>query len=311
MKYAIALLLVLVSPVLGADAPPVPGPKDIKKEVDSLVSELPTLKVHSVGTSFAIPGSGPMYELISMGIRAVPYLIPHLSDKRLTESWRGHGKEKRQITVNELVGSIITTSCGHIFYIASGDRIISSLGVAHLTDDEQIKLYQEQVHKWYRMCLGWHEAERRIKDINDWFQFNRFGAYDFFKRTGDLRGREHLERRVDFLNSDRPFTSTTQSEMVSCMEALASIGDEQSIPVLRSAWQRLYGRPAHASLSVTKLFTAYKARVKIGDGEQALQDLEVYKERYYSQLDAFWKKKFDEKYKEVTQDSDGSKPSDE
>ena len=48
MKYAIALLLILASPVLGADDPPVLEPKEMKEKVDSLVSQLPTLKASSL-----------------------------------------------------------------------------------------------------------------------------------------------------------------------------------------------------------------------------------------------------------------------
>ncbi len=320
MKYAIALLLVLASPVLGADAPPVEGPKDMKKEVDSLVSQLSALEIGSDSRFLDITQARPIEELVSLGMPAVPYLARHLSDKSLTKSRRPVFGEA-YIAVNEIVGRIITRCSGHFFYFASGDRITTYLGSELLTDEKQIKLYEIQIIRWYGMRKDWDETERRIDDINDWFHLNRYGAYDFFKKTGDPRGREHLERRIDFLNADRHFAMTAiremiscmeaMHEMVTCMEALASIGDEKSIPILRSAWKRIYDCRPDRSISWRRLFRAYEARVKIGDDEQALKDLEAYRDRYYSEFSALFKEGFDSEYQKLKKDSGTSKPSDE
>jgi len=134
---------------------------DVRPDVvNSLVTELPALELTSPSSNMGIPERGAVADLLALGIDAVPFLIPHLSNMAMTKSYRVHGSgRKEQISVNEFVGHVITRSCGHYFYIASGESVSEHLGDKPLKNPETIALYQEQVKRWYDHYGRWQESE--------------------------------------------------------------------------------------------------------------------------------------------------------
>lgn len=273
---------------------------DLEERVDRLVSRIPAHKASAFAQD--LEPNGAVEELMSIGMDAVPYLIPHLPDKRLTDSWRGQGGQpNRQMRVNEVVGFVLKHCCKHDFYIASGRDVVYHLGSAPLEDETQIKLFQKQVERWYDHYHSSDEVSRLLTDVNDWFHLNRFRAYRHFEKTKDPRGRRHLQRRIEFLLAENELNTTSQSEMAACAAALGSIGDEKSIPMLRSVWKHLHDHPINASARIHKLFRVYRARLRIGDEEQAIRDLNMYKERHYATLDQTRKEEFDREYRAAIQ----------
>ena len=97
----------------------------VREDVDSLVAQLQALEQVSPSSNMGIPEQGPVKALLNLGMEAVPFLITHLSNMSMTQSFRVHGSgRKEQISVNEFVGHVITRSCGHYFYIASGESVV-------------------------------------------------------------------------------------------------------------------------------------------------------------------------------------------
>jgi hypothetical protein len=254
---------------------------EVQQEVESLVAELPAYATTSPNRFMEIPERGPVKELLDLGIDAVPFLVPHLSNLAMTQSFRVHGSgRKEQISVNEFVGHVITRSCGHYFYMASGERVLEHLGDKPIKNLETIALYQEQVKKWFHHYGRWDESERRLVDVEDWFHYNRFNAYRFFAKNPSPKGRQRLRARIQTLLTEPGYNSTIASELVSCSEAIASMGDVSDLNLVKQAWSNEYERPMHTSGREDKVKRLYQSRVKLGDQQQAKKDIDAYNSKY-------------------------------
>lgn len=249
--------------------------------VDSLVAELPALAIMSPAFNMGIPEGGPVARLLALGIEAVPFLIPHLSNMTMTQSYRVHGSgRKEQISVNEFVGHVITRSCGHYFYIASGESVFEHLGDKPIKNPETIALYQEQVKRWYDHFGRWKESERKLVDIEDWFHYNRFNAYAFFAKNPSPKGRQRLRARIQILLTEPQYGSTIADELVSCSEAIASMGDASDLDLVKQAWINEFERPMNTSGREENVRRLYQSRVKLGDQQQAKKDIDAYNSKY-------------------------------
>ncbi len=253
----------------------------IREDVDSLVAQLPASAQMSPESFMEIPEGGPVKGLLNLGIEAVPFLVPHLSNMAMTQSFRVHGSgRKEQISVNEFVGHVITRSCGHYFYIASGERVIENLGDKPIMDPKTIALYQEQVQRWHDHFGHWKESERRLLDINDWFHYNRFKAYAFFAKNPSPKGRQRIRLRIQTLLTEPQYDSMIASELVSCSEAIASMGDASDLDVVKQAWTNEFERPMNTSGREDKVKRLYQSRVKLDDQQQAKKDIDAYNSKY-------------------------------
>ncbi len=254
---------------------------DVREEVDSLVTQLPTLRESSPSFNMGIPESGPVGRLLVLGIEAVPFLIPHLSNMSMTQSFRVHGSgRKEQISVNEFVGHVITRSCGHYFYIASGESVVEHLGDKPIKSPQTVALYQEQVKRWHDHFGHWNESERRLVDIGDWFHYNRFNAYAFFAKNPSPKGKQRLRARIHTLLTEPGYNSTIASELVSCSEAIAAMGDTSDLDLVKEAWSNEFERPMSSSGREDNVKRLYRARVKLGDQRQAKADVEAYNSKH-------------------------------
>lgn len=255
---------------------------DVRPDVvNSLVTQLPALELTSPSFNMGIPERGAVADLLALGIDAVPFLIPHLSNMVMTKSYRVHGSgRKEQISVNEFVGHVITRSCGHYFYIASGESVSEHLGDKPLKNPETIALYQEQVKRWHDDYGRWQESERRLVDIGDWFHYNRFNAYEFFAKNPSPKARQRLRARIQTLLTEPGYNSTIASELVLCSEAIAAMGDVSDLELVKQAWINEFERPMSTSGREDKVRRLYRARVKLGDQRQAKADIESYNSKY-------------------------------
>jgi hypothetical protein len=255
---------------------------DVRPDVvNSLVTELPALELTSPTSNMGIPERGAVAALLALGIDAVPFLIPHLSNMAMTKSYRVHGSgRKEQISVNEFVGHVITRSCGHYFYIASGESVSEHLGDKPLRNPETIALYQEQVKRWYDHYGRWQESERSLVDIGDWFHYNRFNAYAFFGKNPSPKGRERLRGRIQTLLTEPGYDSMIASELVSYSEAIAAMGDVSDLVLVKQAWINEFEQPMSTSGREDNVKRLYRARVKLGDQRQAKADIESYNSKY-------------------------------
>lgn len=253
----------------------------IREDVDSLVAQLPAFAQMSPAAFMEIPEGGPVKGLLNLGIEAVPFLVPHLSNMAMTQSFRVHGSgDKEQISVNEFVGHVITRSCGHYFYIASGEKVIEYLGDKPIKNSETIALYQEQVKRWYDHFGRWKESERRLTDINDWFHYNRFNAYAFFAKNPSPKGRQRIRVRIQTLLTEPQYDSLIASELVSCSEAIAAMGDRSDLDLVKQAWTNEFERPMNTTGREDNVKRLYRARVKLDDERQAKADLDAYNSKY-------------------------------
>lgn len=254
---------------------------DVRQDVDALVAQLPKFAETSSEGHMEIPERGPVKELLALGTEAVPFLVPHLSNLAMTPSFRTHGSgRKEQISVNEFVGHIITRSCGHYFYIASGDRVLDHLGDKPIKNPETIALYQEQVKKWHDYFGHWKESERRLVDVEDWFHYNRFNAYAFFAKNPSPKGRQRLRARIQILLTEPQYDSMIASELVSCSEAIASMGNVSDLDLVKQAWTNEFERPMNTSGREDNVKRLYQARVKLEDQQQAKADIDAYNLKY-------------------------------
>jgi hypothetical protein len=253
----------------------------VQQNVDSLVAQLPAFAEVSPSYNMGIPERGPVKELLDLGIEAVPFLVPHLSNMAMTQSFRVHGSgQKEQISINEFVGHVITRCCGHYFYIASGERVIEHLGDKPIKDPKTIALYQEQVKRWHDYFGHWKESERRLIDINDWFHYNRFNAYAFFAKNPSAKGRQRIRARIQTLLTEPQYDSMIASELVSCSEAIASMGDASDLDVVKQAWTNEFERPMNTSGREDNVKSLYHTRVKLNDQQQAKRDIDAYNSKY-------------------------------
>jgi hypothetical protein len=253
----------------------------IREDVDSLVAQLPSFAQISPSSFMEIPEGGPVKGLLNLGIEAVPFLVPHLSNMTMTQSFRVHGSgRKEQISLNEFVGHVITRSCGHYFYIASGESVVEHLGEKPIKNPETIALYKEQVKRWHDHFGHWNEAERRLVDIDDWFHYNRFNAYEFFAKNPSPKGKKRLRARIQILLTEPGYNSTTASELVSCSEAIAALGDTSDLDLVKEAWTNEFERPMSTSGREDNVKRLYRARVKLGDQRQAKADIEAYNSKH-------------------------------
>lgn len=274
MRNILPLIVLVPISLQGARA-------DVRQDVDLLVAALPTFAEVSTAYNMGIPESGPVGSLLHMGMDAVPFLVPHLANMNMTQSFRVHGSGRReQISVNEFVGHIITRSCGHYFYVASGERVVEYLGNKPIKSPETIALYQEQVRTWHDHVGHWKESDRKLVDIEDWFHYNRFKAYEFFAKNPSPTARPRLRARMQLLLTDLEHNSTTVSELVSCSETIASIGDVTDLDLLKQIWLDHFERPMGTSGREDDIKRLYQSRVKLRDKVQAKKDIDSYNLKY-------------------------------
>ena len=70
------------------------------------------------------------------------------------------------------------------------------------------------------------------------------------------------------------------SELVSCSEAIASMGDASDLDVVKQAWTNEFERPMNTSGREDKVKRLYQSRVKLDDQQQAKKDIDAYNSKY-------------------------------
>lgn len=253
----------------------------VQQNVDSLVAQLPAFAAMSPSYNMGIPERGPVKELLDLGLEAVPFLVPHLSNMTMTKSLRVHGSgAEKKISVNEFVGHVITRSCGHYFYIGSGVMVVERLGDEPITNPETIALYQEQVRRWHAHFGASTESERKLVDIEDSFHTNRFEAYSFFAENPSPKGRQKVRARIQILSAEPKYDSMIAVELVLCSVAIAAMGDLSDLDLVKQVWNKEFMSSVSTSNRETNMTLLYQARVKLNDQQQAKKDIDAYNSKY-------------------------------
>jgi hypothetical protein len=222
------------------------------------------------------------------GMWAVSYLLPYLTNTSPTKLLSLNTRRERFLQVNEVIAQIITRVTGHEFYLASGNTVVLHLTeCGSVTDTRMIRRFQDQVEHWVSCYGNYPLEERKIVDLNDWFHYNRFESCRWLGDAKSAKGRVPIERRIDYLLSETPLHLDTlmQSEMVACAEALASIGDQRSADSVKKVCDHLWQHPISASARVQGLYDAYQAWAKFGKKEEALKELQAYRDKYGAELE--------------------------
>lgn len=268
--------------------------EELKQKIDALVEKLPATEIDFETTWFV---DSPVKRLLDFGKEGIPFLIPHLTDTRITKSYLMKDSYPRRsskffdsnnvpLAVNQIVGYIITQSANYHFYIKSGDNTICVLGLEPLTDPFLIKAYQDQINQWYLLYANLNDIVKFRQYIDDGCHLNRFEAYSFFEKTGNPEGRNGLIARIQTLLTSPCNNSLTDSEMVSCAAGLGSIGDTNDIPLLKSIWMQLFEpeRFQSGSDTVSEIFSLSQSRIKLGDKKQVVKDLDLFEDTNISKL---------------------------
>lgn len=264
---------------------------NLETRVVQQVERIRTISGSSENLFMELPATshrgGPVAELISYGMDAVPYLTPYLADTSLSQAYKVHGSgRKRQAAVYEYIIHVINKISDHNFS-------------ASFTQDglPDSKALQRQVLSWWRENRSKSLLERKLDDVNDQDHSNRFSAYEWLGRARATEGRLALERRIETLLTGS-VDSLKQSEMATCAESLAKIGDRDSTPVVRQVCDHLNhwfgmsykpieeGRSAKWSGQITELFKAYHALALLGFRDEALAKLKELESKYFKEMES-------------------------
>lgn len=270
---------------------------DLETRVAQQVERIKNISGISEELFFELPATsrsdGPVAELVSYGMDAVPYLTPYLADDSLTQAFRAHGSgRKRRAVVNEYIIFIINKIADHEFSPSySQDGVLDA------------EALQSQILSWWRENGTKTLLERKTKDVNDANHDNRFSTYEWLGRAKAKEGRLPLERRIETLLAGS-VDSLKQSEMAACAESLGKIGDKKSAPAVRkvcdhlSYWLGMSYRPIEQGRSgawsgqISDLFKAYRALATLGFKDEALSHLRELGTNYLDGMDSSTQQEF-------------------
>src|SRR5258708_349493 len=113
-------LMSLLRPMYGTQV-------DLQAQVAQQVDHIRSISGSSESSFFELPGTSlpagksPIDGLISLGMDAIPYLIPYLSDGSLTKAYRYHSSGvKSAARVNEYILLVIVRITGYEFDLPPG-----------------------------------------------------------------------------------------------------------------------------------------------------------------------------------------------
>ncbi len=270
---------------------------DLKTQVAQQVERIKTISGSSENLFFELPSTsrndGPISELISYGMDALPYLTRYLADTSLTQAYRIHGSgRKRQVAVNEYILYVINKIAEHNFsppYDPDG-----------VLDDEAL---QSRILSWWQENKSKSLLERNINAVNDPDHSNRFSAYQWLGRARAKEGRLPLEQRINALLIGE-VNSLKQSEMAACAENLGEIGNSDSVLVVRKVCDYLsywlcmsyrpieQGRSGTGSGQISDLFKAYRALATLGFKDEALSHLRELRTKYLNEMEPSTQQEF-------------------
>jgi hypothetical protein len=259
--------------------------KMISGTPDGIFEQLPTTSDKNSSVS----------KLIDLGMEAVPFLTPYLTDDSLTQAFvRGRRDRnfKRQIAVNEYVIYVIRKITDYEFYLPLKQN-----------DSSELKKLEQQVFSWWRANHTKTLLERKIDEVNDSVHTNRFNAYKWLGREKAKEARIVLEQRIETLLKGE-VNSLKQEEMAECAKSLAEIGDADSIQAVEKVCKHLSywiymsyrpseeGRSATGSNQITILFKAYHALANLGHKDDALLILKEIENKYLQEMELSTQKEF-------------------
>lgn len=253
--------------------------------------------------------SSPINVLINLakagqqdGIDGINQIIPYLTNRTETKSTviinpHKSSGERRPFLLNEYIAKIIVRAADHDFYVASGDDIVLSLSDT-VKDPVIIGWLQLQIKNWCLINGNSNLERRKIADVNDWSVHNRLDAYRWLGKSKSTKGRLPLERRVDFLVDAGSLNSLTRSELAVCAEALAEIGDRQSVAAVTRACNYARDYPEYSSFSIRDLFQTYHALALLNERQAAWSELKLYSDKHLNGMETQAQREFKDQFKD-------------